>query len=171
MILRGIFHVVSCFPLHFMFFRGNFDRFFNSVWRLNSGFLDHGFVCGLNVVFNQFTYFLLNFRHVTSGSCVTYESFLLFSQFLYFGRGEGGGVSCSQNSEPKQSVMFIDTLTPPPQEWKISLFILPNILMVFIWPLSASSSKGIPSLNKTVFRKLCTVRRRIRDPVFKLNFI
>ena len=27
MILRGIFHVVSCFPLHFMLFRRNFDYF------------------------------------------------------------------------------------------------------------------------------------------------
>ena len=29
-ILRGIFHVVSRFPLHFMFYRGNFDFFSNS---------------------------------------------------------------------------------------------------------------------------------------------
>ena len=32
-ILRGIFHVVSRFPLHFMFNRGNLDYFSNSVWR------------------------------------------------------------------------------------------------------------------------------------------
>ena len=30
-ILRGIFHVVSCFPLHFMLYRGNFDYFSDSV--------------------------------------------------------------------------------------------------------------------------------------------
>ena len=32
-ILRGIFHVVSRFPLHFMFYRGNFDYFLDSVQR------------------------------------------------------------------------------------------------------------------------------------------
>ena len=30
-ILRGIFHVVSCFPLHCMLYRGNLDCFSNSV--------------------------------------------------------------------------------------------------------------------------------------------
>ena len=30
-ILRGIFHVVSGFPLHFMLYRGNLDNFTNSV--------------------------------------------------------------------------------------------------------------------------------------------
>ena len=30
-ILRGIFHVVSCFPLHFMLYRGNLDYFSDSV--------------------------------------------------------------------------------------------------------------------------------------------
>ena len=30
-ILRGIFHVVSGFPLHFMLFRGNLDYFLYSV--------------------------------------------------------------------------------------------------------------------------------------------
>ena len=30
-ILRGIFHVVSSFPLHFMLYRGNLDCFSNSV--------------------------------------------------------------------------------------------------------------------------------------------
>ena len=30
-ILRGKFHVVSPFPLHFMLFRGNFDYFLDSV--------------------------------------------------------------------------------------------------------------------------------------------
>ena len=29
--LRGIFHVVSCFPLHFMLFRENLDYFLNRV--------------------------------------------------------------------------------------------------------------------------------------------
>ena len=29
--LRGIFHVVSCCPLHFMLYRGNFDYFWDSV--------------------------------------------------------------------------------------------------------------------------------------------
>ena len=29
-ILRGIFHVVSCFPLHFMLYRGNLDYFLDS---------------------------------------------------------------------------------------------------------------------------------------------
>ena len=32
-ILRGIFHVVSCFPLHFMLYCGNLDCFSNSIWR------------------------------------------------------------------------------------------------------------------------------------------
>ena len=32
-ILRGIFHLVSCFPLHFMLFRGNLDCFSNRVQR------------------------------------------------------------------------------------------------------------------------------------------
>ena len=31
-ILRGIVHVVSGFPLHFMFYRGNFDCFSNRVF-------------------------------------------------------------------------------------------------------------------------------------------
>ena len=31
-ILRGIFHGVSRFPLHFMLYRGNFDYFFDSVY-------------------------------------------------------------------------------------------------------------------------------------------
>ena len=31
-ILRGIFHVVSCFPLHFMLYRENLDYFSASVW-------------------------------------------------------------------------------------------------------------------------------------------
>ena len=31
-ILRGIFHVVSCFPLHFMLYRGNLDCFSHSVY-------------------------------------------------------------------------------------------------------------------------------------------
>ena len=31
MILRGIFHVVSCFSLHFMLYRGNLDYFSDSV--------------------------------------------------------------------------------------------------------------------------------------------
>ena len=31
LILRGIFHVVSCFPLHFMFYLGNLDYFSDSV--------------------------------------------------------------------------------------------------------------------------------------------
>ena len=31
MILRGIFHVLSCFPLHFMLYRGNLDYFLDSV--------------------------------------------------------------------------------------------------------------------------------------------
>ena len=31
MILRGIFHVVSCFPLHFMLYRGNLNYFSDSV--------------------------------------------------------------------------------------------------------------------------------------------
>ena len=30
-ILRGIVHVVSCFPLHFMLYRGNLDYFSDSV--------------------------------------------------------------------------------------------------------------------------------------------
>ena len=30
-ILRGIFHVVSCFPLHFMLYCGNLDCFSNRV--------------------------------------------------------------------------------------------------------------------------------------------
>ena len=30
-ILRGIFHVVSCFPLHFMLYHGNLDYFSDSV--------------------------------------------------------------------------------------------------------------------------------------------
>ena len=30
-ILRGIFHVVSSFPLHFILYRGNFDSFLDSV--------------------------------------------------------------------------------------------------------------------------------------------
>ena len=30
-ILREIFHVVSCFPLHFMLYRGNLDDFSDSV--------------------------------------------------------------------------------------------------------------------------------------------
>ena len=34
-ILRGIVHVVSRFPLHFMFYRGNFDSFSNSVCRIS----------------------------------------------------------------------------------------------------------------------------------------
>ena len=33
-LLRGIFHVVSCFPLHFMLYRGNLDCFSNSVQSL-----------------------------------------------------------------------------------------------------------------------------------------
>ena len=41
-ILRGIVHVVSCFPLHFMLYRGNLDYFsereqWNSTHRLKSG--------------------------------------------------------------------------------------------------------------------------------------
>ena len=32
-IQRGIFHVVSCFPLHFMLYRGNLDYFLDSVHR------------------------------------------------------------------------------------------------------------------------------------------
>ena len=36
-ILRGIFHIVTCFPLHFMLYRGNFDCFSNSVgWKGNT---------------------------------------------------------------------------------------------------------------------------------------
>ena len=31
MILRGIFHVVSSFSLHFLLYRGNFDKFLDSV--------------------------------------------------------------------------------------------------------------------------------------------
>ena len=31
-ILRGIFHVVSCFPLHFTLFCGNLDYFSDSVF-------------------------------------------------------------------------------------------------------------------------------------------
>ena len=31
LILRGIVHVVSCFPLHFMLYRGNLDYFSDSV--------------------------------------------------------------------------------------------------------------------------------------------
>ena len=34
MILRGIFHVVSGFSLHFMLYRGNLDCFSNSVFHL-----------------------------------------------------------------------------------------------------------------------------------------
>ena len=34
-ILRGIVHVVSGFPLHFMFYRGNLDYFSNRVVRCN----------------------------------------------------------------------------------------------------------------------------------------
>ena len=30
-IIRGIFHVVSCFPLHSMLYHGNFDCFSNSA--------------------------------------------------------------------------------------------------------------------------------------------
>ena len=30
-ILHGKFHVVSCFPLHFMLYRGNMDYFSDSV--------------------------------------------------------------------------------------------------------------------------------------------
>ena len=30
-ILRGIFHEVSCFPLHFMLYHGNFDYFWDRV--------------------------------------------------------------------------------------------------------------------------------------------
>ena len=30
-ILRGIFHVLSCFPLHFMLYCGNLDYFLDSV--------------------------------------------------------------------------------------------------------------------------------------------
>ena len=33
-ILRGIFHVVSCFPLNFMLYHENLDYFSDSVWRL-----------------------------------------------------------------------------------------------------------------------------------------
>ena len=41
MILRGIFHVVSCFPLHFMLYRGNLDYFSDSVYRdTGSGFVE-----------------------------------------------------------------------------------------------------------------------------------
>ena len=39
MILRGIGHVVSCFPLHFMFYRGNLDCFSNRVVYCRIGFL------------------------------------------------------------------------------------------------------------------------------------
>ena len=35
LILRGIFHVVSYFPLHFMLYRGNLDYFLHSVLREN----------------------------------------------------------------------------------------------------------------------------------------
>ena len=34
-ILRGMFHVVSGFPLHFMLYRGNSDCFSNSVHSVN----------------------------------------------------------------------------------------------------------------------------------------
>ena len=37
-ILRGIFHVVSCFPLHLMLYRGNLDCFSNSEWCQFTGF-------------------------------------------------------------------------------------------------------------------------------------
>ena len=35
MILRGIFHVVSCFPLHFMLYRGNLGYLSDSVKTFN----------------------------------------------------------------------------------------------------------------------------------------
>ena len=35
MILSGIVHVVSGFPLHFMFYRGNLDCFSNRVYKLS----------------------------------------------------------------------------------------------------------------------------------------
>ena len=34
-ILRGIFHVVSCFPLHFMLYLGNLEYFSYSVEEVN----------------------------------------------------------------------------------------------------------------------------------------
>ena len=34
MILCGQVHLVSCFPLHFMLYRGNFDYFSDSVQRM-----------------------------------------------------------------------------------------------------------------------------------------
>ena len=33
-ILSGIFHVVSCFPLHLMLYRGNLDYFLNRALRM-----------------------------------------------------------------------------------------------------------------------------------------
>ena len=35
-ILRRIFHGVSCFPLHFMLYRGNLYYFYNSVYKYDS---------------------------------------------------------------------------------------------------------------------------------------
>ena len=35
-ILRGTFHVVSCFPLHFMLYRGNLDYFLDRLFHIIS---------------------------------------------------------------------------------------------------------------------------------------
>ena len=40
-ILRGIFHVAFCFPLHFMLYRGNFDNFSDSIYMQSSSWLKH----------------------------------------------------------------------------------------------------------------------------------
>ena len=57
-ILRGIFHVVSCFPLHFMLYLGNLDYFSDSVQlkRINSGLVHAHFYTHLlnnrKIIFN-----------------------------------------------------------------------------------------------------------------------